>query len=454
MFGISRIPPHFALALAVLALASLGTGEALAQEAEAGISPEMFTTNNLWIMISGCLVFIMHLGFATLESGLTRSKNTVNILFKNTTIVCIGILSYALIGFSLMYPANWGLEGLLGWAGIGIDPGAEGQSSAYNDGYTYFTDFFFQAMFAATAATIVSGAVAERIKLLPFLIYISLIVTFSYPITGSWVWGGGWLSEMGFIDFAGSTLVHSVGAWAALAAVLVLGPRLGKYAKDGTVQPIPGHNLPLACLGVFLLWFGWFGFNGGSVLTADANLVSLVLTTTSLAAATGGLVAAIVAYLVTRSADLTMALNGILAGLVAITASADLQSPLTAIIVGAIGGAIVVFAVLAFDKARIDDPVGAISVHGVVGVWGTLAPGIFGSSAGLGQLGTQVVGILGIMAFTLVFAFASALVVKAIFGFRVEASEEIEGLDLGEHEMSAYPDFQRTYIKSYHVREI
>ncbi|MFA9477558.1 ammonium transporter [Phycisphaerales bacterium AB-hyl4] len=418
------------------------------------MSSEMFTVNNLWIMLAGCMVFMMHLGFASLESGLTRAKNTVNILFKNTMIICIGILSYCVIGFSLMYPDAWGLDGILGWAGIGLDPGADGQTSAYDDGFTYYTDFFFQAMFAATAATIVSGAVAERIKLLPFLVYITLIVSISYPITGSWVWGGGWLDEMGFIDFAGSTLVHSVGGWAALAAVIVLGPRLGKYAKDGTVNPIPGHSLPLACIGVFLLWFGWFGFNGGSVLTADADEVSLVLTTTALSAAAGGIAAALVAFFVTKSADLTMALNGILGGLVAITASADLQSPLTAIAIGLIGGGIVVFSVLAFDRIRIDDPVGAISVHGIVGIWGTLAPGIFGAEAGVGQLGTQAVGILAIGAFTLVFAFIAAFAVKALMGFRVDASEEIEGLDLGEHEMSAYPDFQRVYIKSYHAREI
>ncbi|MEX0653487.1 MAG: ammonium transporter [Phycisphaeraceae bacterium] len=439
------------------------TAEAVeaAEEAEAGISDAMFTVNNLWIMIAGMLVFIMHLGFATLETGLTRSKNTVNILFKNTTIVCIGILTYALIGFSLMYPGDgWGIGGILGWAGLGVSAGEEGQTIAYADGaYTYWSDFFFQAMFAATAATIVSGAVAERIKLMPFLAFITPIVALSYPITGSWQWGGGWLAEMGFYDFAGSTLVHSVGAWAALAAVVVLGPRLGKYAKDGTVNPIPGHSLPMAAIGVFLLWFGWFGFNGGSVLSADAAGVSLVLVTTSLAAAAGGLVAAGTAYVVNKNADLTMALNGILAGLVSITAGADLMSPVDAILIGAIGGAIVVFAVLAFDKVRIDDPVGAISVHGVCGVWGTLAVGIFGAQGLIAtgspaQLGFQLVGILSIMAFTLVVAFACAIAVKALLGFRVDAAEETEGLDLGEHEMSAYPDFQRVYIKSYHAREI
>ncbi|MEX2545858.1 MAG: ammonium transporter [Phycisphaeraceae bacterium] len=435
------------------------TAEAAAEAVEEGVSAEMFTVNNLWIMIAGCMVFIMHLGFASLESGLTQAKNTVNILFKNTMIVSLGILTYALIGFSLMYPGEWGVAGVLGWTGWGIPLPPGGQTSAYDAGYTYHTDFFFQAMFAATAATIVSGAVAERIKLGPFLIFIIPIVAISYPITGSWQWGGGWLSTLGgddagFIDFAGSTLVHSVGAWAALAAVIVLGPRLGKYAADGTVNPIPGHNLALATIGVFLLWFGWFGFNGGSVLTADAAAVSLVLTNTALAAAAGAVAAGLLAYFVTRNADLTMALNGILGGLVAITASANIQTPMTAIIIGIIGGVIVVVSIIGLDRLRIDDPVGAISAHGTCGVWGTLAPGIFGASAGVTQLGYQVIGVVSIAAFTLAFAFIVALAVKATLGFRVDEAEEIEGLDLGEHEMSAYPDFPRVYIKSYHTREI
>ena len=440
------------LALSVMLLTGFAmTGKAWADD---GVSAEMFTVNNLWIMLAGCMVFIMHLGFASLESGLTQAKNTVNILFKNTMIIAIGILSYAVIGFSVMYPGAWGIDGLLGWDGMGLDPGAEGQTSAYDEGFTYFSDFFFQAMFAATAATIVSGAVAERIKLGPFLVFITLVVAIAYPITGSWQWGEGWLYQMGFVDFAGSTLVHSVGAWAALAAVIVLGPRLGKYAADGTVNPIPGHNLALATVGVFLLWFGWFGFNGGSVLTADAAEVSLVLVNTALAASAGALAAGAVAYFATRNADLTMALNGILGGLVAITASADIQTPLTAILIGLVGGVIVVVSIIALDRLRVDDPVGAISAHGTCGVWGTLAVGIFGSEAGPTQLMHQAIGIAAIGAFTLAFAFAAALAVKATLGLRVDEAEEIEGLDLGEHEMSAYPDFSRTYIKSYHVREI
>lgn len=407
----------------------------------------LFTTNNVWMMLATALVFIMHLGFASVESGLTRSKNTVNILFKNTLIPCIGLLTYALCGFNLMYPgfAAGESKDWFGFAGFGVsvaDPVA-GLTDAYNAGYTYWTDFLFQAMFAATAATIVSGAVAERVKLGSFLLFSALFVAIAYPITGSWKWGYGWLNTLGFYDFAGSTLVHSVGGWGALAGVIVLGPRLGRY-KDGRVQPMLGHSMPLAVIGVFLLWLGWFGFNGGSVLSANPAATSLVLVTTSLAAAAGGLGAAMTSWIVLKKPDLSMALNGILAGLVGITAGADQMAALSAILIGLIAGVLVVFSVLFFDKIKIDDPVGAISVHLVCGIWGTLAVGLFGSMAGGAQLVSQLIGIVSIGAFTFVFAYVLFLVLKlSPLGLRVSQEEEIEGLDIGEHGNEAYPDFTR-----------
>jgi len=411
-----------------------------------GISQGLFTVNNLWVALAGCLVFMMHLGFATLESGLTQSKNTVNILFKNTMIICIGLLTYGLCGFSLMYPGfAEGSAGFFGWGGYGITVPLDDMSlmgPEYADGgYTWYTDFFFQAMFAATAATIVSGAVAERIKLAPFLIFSTIFVAICYPIVGSWKWGGGWLDQLGFYDFAGSTLVHSVGGWAALVGAVILGARLGKF-KDGKVNPILGHNLPLATIGVFLLWFGWFGFNGGSVLSADPGLVSLVLVTTSMAAAAGGVGAMLTTWIVLKKPDLSMVLNGILAGLVGITAGADLMAVADAVMIGAIAGIIVVFSVVFFDKIRVDDPVGAISVHLVCGIWGTLAVGLFGDLKGGAQIGHQLIGIASIGAFTLVFAAVVFLIIKAIFGLRVSEDEEFHGLDQGEHASVAYADFQ------------
>ncbi|NNL65773.1 MAG: ammonium transporter [Myxococcales bacterium] len=404
--------------------------------AEDAVSAEMFTVNNLWLMIAAALVFIMHLGFATLETGLTRSKNGTNILFKNVFIICVGILTYAICGFNLMYPGEF--NGFLGFAGFGLTPGADGLTVAYADGnYTYWTDFLFQAMFAATCATIVSGAVAERIKLESFMVFATIFVAVIYTIAGSWKWGGGFLDAMGFYDFAGSTIVHSVGGWGALAGAIVLGPRLGKYA-GGRINPIPGSNLPLAAIGVMLLWLGWFGFNGGSVLNADAALVSLTLVTTCLAAAAGGMVASFVSWGVSGKPDLSMALNGILAGLVGITAGADQMAMGSAILIGAIAGGIVVFSVMFFDRIKIDDPVGAISVHLTCGIWGTLAVGIFGSMAGLSQLWVQFVGVAAYG----VFAFGSAMVlflgIKAVMGLRVSESEEIDGLDLAEHGMHCY----------------
>ncbi|MEN3942910.1 ammonium transporter [Prosthecobacter sp. SYSU 5D2] len=415
--------------------------EAPAAEEDAGPSVELFTTNNLWMMLCTGLVFIMHLGFATVETGLTQSKNTVNILFKNTLIPCIGLLTYMLCGFNLMYPGfeDGDSQFWFKFAGMGISTDEAGVTSAYNVGYTYWTDFLFQAMFAATCATIVSGSVAERIKLSTFMVFSLIYVAIVYPVAGSWKWGNGWLNrlETPFYDFAGSSLVHSVGGWGALAGVLLLGPRLGKYAADGKIKPILGHSMPLATIGVFLLWLGWFGFNGGSVLSADPALVSLTLVTTCLAAAAGGVGAALVSTIILKKPDLSMALNGILAGLVGITAGADQMSPVDSIVIGAIAGAIVVISVIFLDKIKIDDPVGAISVHLVCGIFGTLAVGIWGAKAGSAQLMSQLTGVAA-YALTFVAAFVIFFVLKLIMGLRVSPEEESEGLDIGEHGAAAY----------------
>ena len=428
----------------VAAVAFLGmSGLLMAQDAEPSVSVELFTVNNVWMMVATFLVFIMHLGFATLESGLTQAKNTVNILFKNTAIVAIGLLTYALIGFNLMYPADWIADGWLGKLVFGIanglgDPALD--SSQYNAGYTYWTDFLFQGMFAATAATIVSGAVAERVKLSSFLIFTLIYVGICYPIVGGWEWGGGWLDGLStpFYDFAGSTIVHSVGGWAALVGAIVLGPRLGKYS-NGAIRAIPGHSLPLATIGVFLLWLGWFGFNGGSVLSADPALVSYVLVTTCLAAAAGIIGAMIVSWSVQKKPDLSMVLNGSLAGLVGITAGADVVSVKSAILIGLIAGVLVVFAVLAVDRAKIDDPVGAISVHLVCGIWGTLAAGIFGAEQ---SVVSQLIGIVSVGVFCVVTSGIIFGILKATMGIRVDEDEERRGLDVGEHGMEAYGGFQ------------
>ncbi|MEJ2194603.1 MAG: ammonium transporter [Ignavibacteriaceae bacterium] len=406
------------------------------------ITNNLFTVNNLWMMLATALVFIMHLGFATLEAGLTQAKNTINILFKNSVIPGIGLLTYAFVGFNLMYPGESILGGLIGFAGFGIGTDSAGITSGYNIGYTYWTDFLFQGMFAATAATIVSGAVAERIKLSSFLIFSTFFVGLVYPITGMWKWGGGFLDALGFYDFAGSTLVHSVGGWGALTGVLFLGARSGKYVNN-KIHPIPGHSIPLAVIGVFLLWLGWFGFNGGSVLSADPGIVSLVFVTTSLAASAGAIGAMITSWGFLKKPDLTMTLNGILAGLVAITAGADLMLPLSSVIIGFIAGVIVVFSVVFFDKIKIDDPVGALSVHLVCGIFGTLAVGIWGTKAGWDQLLNQFIGVVSIGAFVLLATTILWLILKKTMGIRVSADEEYGGLDIGEHAMDAYPNFER-----------
>ena len=408
---------------------------------------ELLTTNNVWMMICTALVFFMHLGFSFLEIGLTRQKNTINILFKNFFVITMGLLVYCGFGFNLMYPGDFGIiDGVLGFAGFGLDPGIDYDQLTYaSGGYTYWTDFLFQGMFAATAATIISGAVAERIKIGSFMLIAFLYVSFIYPVVGSWQWGGGFFStfteELGFYDFAGSTLVHSVGGWGALVIIYFLGARKGKFDADGKPLAIPGSNLPLSAAGVLILWLGWFGFNGGSVLSADPALTSLTLVTTCLAAAAGGIGAAVISGILYKNLDLTMFMNGVLGGLVGITAGADQMLPGSAILIGLIAGGIVVFSVAFLDKCKLDDPVGAIPVHLFCGIWGTLAVGIFGELAGFDQFMIQLacVGITG--AFCIIGATIITLLTKSIMGLRVEEEEEEDGLDIAEHGTRAYGDF-------------
>lgn len=406
-------------------------------EAQGDYAPayDFFTTSMLWTVIAAALVFLMHLGFATLESGLCQKKNTVNILFKNVFIISIGVLTYAFFGFNTHYPGDF--NGWFSWGGMIGDLNADGGNTWGYGGLglamTGFGDFIFQAMFAATGATIVSGAVAERVKLSSFMVFAVLFVGVAYPVAGSWHWGGGVLSELGFKDFAGSTVVHAFGGFGALACVMVLGPRGGKYTENG-IKPIPAHNFPLAAIGVFLLMFGWYGFNGGSVLSAEPSALGLVFTTTTLAACAGALGAMFTSWFALKKPDLSMALNGILAGLVGITANADVVSVGSAIIIGAVAGIIVVFAITFFDKSKIDDPVGAISVHGVCGIWGTLACAIFADF----DFMVQLKGALLVSVFAFVFAYIVFTVLKAVMGVRVSEEEEERGLDITEHGQEAY----------------
>jgi len=407
-------------------------------------STALFTANNVWMMICTALVFFMHLGFSFLEIGLTRQKNTVNILFKNFFVITIGLLLYCIGGFNLMYPGfDEGAMGVLKFAGFGIAPPEGGMTAEYaSGGYTWWTDFLFQGMFAATAATIVSGSVAERIKLSAFMLFTIFYVGLVYPIIGSWKWGGGFLDSWGFYDFAGSTLVHSVGGWAALVAVALLGARIGKFTKEGKPNAIPGHNIPLAAAGVLILWLGWFGFNGGSVLSADPELTSLTLVTTCLAAAAGGVSSAIFSNFLYKNYDLTMFMNGVLGGLVGITAGADQMGPTDAILIGTIAGVIIVAGVAFIDRIKLDDPVGAIAVHLICGVWGTLAVGIFGNMAGIQQFFIQLAGVSIVGGFSLLSAFIILFILKKTIGLRVDTEEELKGLDLMEHGMDAYADFR------------
>ena len=408
---------------------------------------ELLTTNNVWMMVCTFLVFFMHLGFTFLEIGLTRQKNSINILFKNFFVITAGLIIYCAIGFNLMYPGEWLIEDVLGSPVPGLDP-VTAADLAYNEGYTYWTDFLFQGMFAATAATIISGAVAERIKISSFMLIAILYVAIVYPIVGSWKWGTGFMDDLGFYDFAGSTLVHAVGGWGALVVIYFLGARKGRFGKDGGV--IKGSNIPLSAAGVMILWLGWFGFNGGSVLSADPALTSVTLVNTCLAAAAGGLSCAGLYKVFYGKADIMMFMNGVLGGLVGITAGADLMLPGSSILIGFISGPIVFLSSSLLEKAELDDPVGAIPVHLFCGIWGTLAVGIFGSMASFDQFMIQLacVGITGI--FCIVAGSAIVLLVKAVKGLRVSEAAEEAGLDISEHDGSlAYAQFQIT-SKKYH----
>ena len=398
---------------------------------------DYFTTSNVFMMFCAVLVFIMHLGFATLETGLTRAKNTVNILFKNVSIVAIATIVYAIIGFNLMYPCGaWIADGWFPQFVPGLAPDGQMGADYAGAGYTYWTDFLFQAMFAAATASVVSGAVCERIKLSAFLIFCTVFAGLVYPILGAAKWGGGFLADMGFADLAGSTLVHSVGGWGALAGAIVLGPRIGKYV-NGKSMAIMGHNMPLATIGCMLLWFGWFGFNAGSQLNADPEKTSQIMVSTLLSSCAGVIGAMITSWIVQKKPDLSMILNGALAGLVGITAGADDIAGFGAVWVGLIAGIVVVFAVLLVDSVKIDDPVGAVSVHLVCGIWGTLACGLFGTAS----FGTQVIGVL-YYAIAFPSAFLIFFILKMTIGIRVDEEEEIGGLDVGEHGMEAYSGFQ------------
>ena len=434
------------LGLAGLALVAATLASA---PAHAEVSAETaFVFNTFAFLVSGFLVMWMAAGFAMLESGLVRTKNTATICLKNIALYSVAGIMYYVIGYNLMYVdvsgylGSFGIFYNAGDAEFGLIGGDATQLEAVvGNGYSVMSDWFFQMVFVATAASIVSGTLAERIKFWPFMIFVVVLTGVLYPIQGSWTWGGGWLSEMGFSDFAGSTIVHSVGGWAALVGAIILGPRKGKYGADGSVHPMPGANLPLATLGTFILWLGWFGFNGGSQLALgsalDAAAMAIVYVNTNLAACAGVVVAIILTQLIYKKIDLTMALNGAIGGLVAITAGPDLSHHGVALIVGGIGGALVVFAVPLMDKLKIDDVVGAISAHLVAGIWGTLAVGIFGG----GALVTQIIGIVAVGIFMIVTSAIVWLVLKYTVGLRVDEESEEMGLDKAELGMEAYPEF-------------
>ncbi|SHL37388.1 ammonium transporter [Roseovarius litoreus] len=432
--------------LAAAALTALPT-LALAQDAAPSfdeIGPYIMTT--LLFCMAGFLVFFMAAGFAMLEGGLVRSKNVTMQMTKNIALYSFAAIMYWLIGFNLMYPGDgWMVAGWVGpfFSTTVLDPVGVAAADAALDYASIGSDFFFQLVFVAATASIVSGALAERIKLWPFLIFVILLTGVMYPISGSWQWGGGWLSEAGFSDFAGSTVVHSVGGWAALAGAIVLGPRLGKYSKDGKVNPMPGSNLALATLGTFILWLGWFGFNGGSQLAmgtvGDVSDVSRIFANTNMAAAAGAVTALILTQVVYKKPDLTMVLNGALAGLVSITAEPLAPSLFGALWIGAIGGVIVVFTVPLLDKLKIDDVVGAIPVHLFAGIWGTIAVIFYGEAS----LGTQLMGIIAYGVFTFVGSLILWFILKAVMGIRVSEEAEINGLDKAELGMEAYPEFSK-----------
>jgi Amt family ammonium transporter len=434
-------------------------------------SPEIDNTkvgmDTMWTLMTGFLVFFMNLGFALVESGLCRAKNCVNILFKNYIVFAASSVAFLLIGFGLMFGDGSGFIGTSGvWFAGGADNSPltgdayQGVYSALNwTGIPLWAKFFFQLVFAGTAATIVSGAVAERIKFGSFFLFSFVMVGIIYPICGHWIWGGGWLAKLGMLDFAGSTVVHSIGGWAALTGAWMLGPRIGKYDKTGRVNPLPGHSLTSAAIGVFVLWFGWFGFNPGSTMALDWGSIGHIAATTNIAAATASISAMSLMWWISGKPDLSMTLNGGLAGLVAITAPCAFVSMRSAFLIGVIAGLLVVGAVFLFDRIKIDDPVGATSVHLVNGVFGTLCVGLFGDptvcpaaavvkkglllGGGMAQFLPQLIGAAAVGGFVVVLSLISWNVIKACCGLRVTADEEIEGLDVGEHGNVAYPDFRQ-----------
>ncbi len=427
-------------AAAIVALPQMGLAQEAAAEGEAALHTQYIFTTLLFLM-AGFLVFFMAAGFAMLEGGLVRSKNVAMQMIKNVALFSIAAIMYWLVGFNTMYPGDFNGFFAIGGPTV-LDPVGVDPAEAALDYASIGSDFFFQLVFVAATASIVSGAVAERIKLFPFLIFVVVLTGILYPISGSWQWGGGWLSEAGFSDFAGSTVVHSVGGWAALAGVIVLGPRIGKY-KDGKVHPMPGSNLALATLGTFILWLGWFGFNGGSQLAmgtvGDVTDVSRIFANTNMAAASGAVTALILTQLLYKKPDLTMVLNGALAGLVSITAEPLAPTLFGALWIGAVGGIIVVFTVPMLDKFKLDDVVGAIPVHLFAGIWGTIAVIFYGEAS----LGTQLLGIAAYGVFTFVGAMILWTILKAIVGIRVSEEDEINGLDMAELGMEAYPEFSK-----------
>ncbi len=478
---LSRPPKLRLLAGLVGIIILLSATAGLAQEA---LSPAEIATkldklqvaaNTIWVLVAGFLVFFMNAGFCMLETGFCRPKNAVNLLSKNLIVFALSSISFWAIGFGLMFGDGSPYIGTTGFFLSGAD-NSPATGDAYQGVYSSLSwtatpllaKFFFQLVFAGTAATIVSGAVAERIKFYAFFAFSLLLVGISYPITGHWIWGGGWLAKLGFWDFAGSTVVHSVGGWAALMGATLLGPRIGRFTEDGGAIAIPGHNFSIATLGCLILWLGWFGFNPGSTMAADPGAIAHITVTTNMAAAFGGATATVVSTLYFGKPDLSMIINGILAGLVAITAPCAFVSVESAILIGVVAGIIIVFSVVYVDKARIDDPVGAISVHLVNGAWGTLAVGLFAAGpgqlyaegagplkglllgGGVEQLWHQVVGVATVGLFTVVFATLAWVVIDKTIGIRVTPEEEIEGLDLGEHGMEAYAGFMfRDEVKGF-----
>lgn len=433
-----------------------------AVEAVADPSAELaYAIDNLLLFICAVLVLFMQAGFAMVEAGFNSAKNAVNILCKNLMDMCIGVLLFWIVGYNLMYPAD-AANGYFAWGGLGIGnsaPVVDGGSELHTDGLHPQVDFFFQAVFAATAATIVSGAVAGRLKFSAYLIYSAVLTAMIYPIGGFWKWGGGWLHQMGFYDFAGSLVVHACGGFAGLAAAIVLGPRIGRFTSDGRSVPMPGHNLPIAALGVFILLVGWYGFNPGSQLGfathGNANAVMLIALNTTLAACVGGFVALLVSWGLFKKPDLSMGLNGVLAGLVGITANCDGVTNSEAMIIGGVAGVLVVAGIMALDKFKIDDPVGAFPVHGLCGVWGGIACALFGDgkywgfadeaeTIVFGNWTAQIVGSIAIPVFAFVAMFILFSILKSANALRVSPEEETQGLDIGEHGMHAYEGFVMT----------